>query len=434
MIVALGIILSIMACIYGIKKSRTVVNPLTIFCGVWIFVLIFSALHLYGLYETDEAYYTFIVVGIVCYILGYLFYESYFKRFRIRIGNRRRRFKDSEKTILRYRMMYMILMLCCMYYTMYLFKVFQNVSEFNLWAVQQYLRRTGTNELFPRLLRLMGAIVVGPVSFAAPAINAADLWFGEKDKKLTILTVAMITIKMLATANRTTLMSYIVFVIIDGIILIKRKGGIDSFVKPASKKRIKRVVKAIFLCGVIAFVVMSLSRNLEIGKSLYLDFAIPPKMFELWAKQSVSENVLGYGMTSLNGFLFPFAIVIEKIFRLSSMPFGFQEIYDLIARTDSHWIYPGSGITANAYVSIFWFLYVDARIFGIVAGMFLFGTYCANAYIKMIKCYTTKKVCLYSMCLLTVLYSICRMEFALANFSLAMIFIWIAAYKNKGHT
>lgn len=424
-----SIILCIVVSLCEGKRVRFWLNPLTIFCMMWAVILLFSYLRFYGLYEVNSEIYGMIFIGLLFYIVGYYCYDLHLSKYVITIGNKK---SNAEKvTELRYKFVYALLLLCCVYYMIYLFEVVNSVGSYSLWAVQQFLRHTEESVISSRVLRLLGSFVIGPVSFAIPAIAATDFWVGRKDKILLIMSCLMLVMKMLSTANRMSLMIFAVLFVLNGILRLRENKKMQELFQRVNKKNIKNAIRVTICIGVIAFIIMSLSRKLNIMQSLYLDFAIPPIMFQTWAETVETGDYVGYGMASLNGFLFPILYFFQHLFGMSGLPEGFQKIYDLIALTDSHWVTVGDSVRANAYVSIFWFLYTDGRLLGIIIGMFLFGIYTANAFFKLRKYPNSKNMSMYCLCILAVFYSLCRMEFALTNYVLAFMFTLLVAYRKE---
>ena len=102
----------------------------------------------------------------------------------------------------------------------YLVIVAKSLSSFNLWAVQQYLR--DNEEIISNpWIRALESFIFGPVSFAIPIIGASDIWFGEKNKKLLLITMSMLIVQTLATASRMTLLLFIIYVALIGIYKLK---------------------------------------------------------------------------------------------------------------------------------------------------------------------------------------------------------------------
>ena len=400
------------------KRVKFLLNPLTIFLLEWSVILIFSKLHLYKLEIVKSTTYITFIAGIISYIVGYYFLYYFKQKCKFQWTLRKKSF------VIRYKLINALGIICFIYYLFYLVIVAKSLSSFNLWAVQQYLR--DNEEIISNpWIRALESFIFGPVSFAIPIIGASDIWFGEKNKKLLLITMSMLIVQTLATASRMTLLLFIIYVALIGIYKLK---AINLLTIRRQKKKIRKWMCCVCVIGILAFIVMSLSRGLSLFKSFYLQISIPPLMYEKWKEEVDAMKLYGFSEASLNGFFFPIFYIFQKVMGFKQLPSNMQVIYDLINLTDSQWIMVGTNIPANAYVSIFWFLYTDARYLGIVLGMFLFGIYCANSYLKLKKDINFKTVSLYCVCIVAVLFTLVRMQFARAKFCLAIAFIQLVAF------
>lgn len=107
---------------------------------------------------------------------------------------------------------------------------------------------------------------------------------------------------------------------------------------------------------------MTLARN-GAGRMIsfsYYYFAMQPIMLEKWISRVNSANLVGYGMASFNGFLFPFFYLISNFFQVG-YPSYWRSLYDMIEAVGTDWqTITVGGLTANSYVSVFWYLYLDS--------------------------------------------------------------------------
>ena len=175
---------------------------------------------------------------------------------------------------------------------------------------------------------------------------------------------------------------------------------------------------------------MTISRGTRIFRNIYLNIAMSPRMFEIWSKTIEEEHIYGYGIGSLLGFFYPICYIIKNLFGLNSLPSVVQSMYNWTMLTDSKWVWPGDKITANAYVSLFWFFYMDARIIGILAGAFIFGFVASRSFqMALSKPNNVKHITYYCIIFYSVLFSFVRLQFTLSKFVLAVIFVLFFAYK-----
>ena len=418
----LGIFFCFLAAIYGLKSEKMLLNPLTIFGIEWAVILVLSMLCLYTLYMPKDNTYRIMLEGILSFFAGYAFY---------RLGLCKIRMKKSTTTghMLNYPIMYVFLIVCCIYYFFNLVSVVKNVGLFNLQNVQRLMQSGGIGSSNSPIMILLLMFVIQPGSFILPIVASVDFWFGERNKTLIIGTLIMTFMKMLATASRSTFISIAFYFIVSGFLylFILKKNKEKKIVYKRTQKR-KKTIRMVIILGVIAFVLMTISRGANIFRNLYYNFAMPPIMFEKWAAQVEEQNLTGYGMASLNGFFYPFLWILSKI--IGGMPGHFQNIYDLIMLTDTQWQWIGEKVTANAYVSMFWFSYLDGRDLGIILEMVLFGILCGYAYKKSVQNPNAKNVAIYCMILYCIVYSFVRMQFAMTTFAISFLYIKFLVYSN----
>lgn len=418
----INIVVCVIFAIYGIQKDKVIPNPLTLFCSIWGLIVFLSSLQLYGLFETDDIFYFYILIGCICFIISYLFVQNCNFRFRIKK-------KNSFNYIINYKMLYLLNVLCILYYLYQIYLLKKQISILNMFVIQQYLRNDLSTLITNKYLRLLNSFIIGPISYAMPSVVAADIWIGKRDKKLVLLTTILLIIKAFSTGNRSALMILFFLLITDALIKQKfQKFSLYSKWKTSSRK-LKRKISVISIIGILAFISMSISRNLQIAKNMYLYFAIEPYMFQVWGNIVESEHLIGFGMTSLSGFIFPIAYFFQMLFGFSTMPTNYQNIYNLIDSTVTLWKMVGTNIPANAYVSLFWYFFVDGRIIGIIIGSLIFGIVCSHYFKILAKYFNVKNLCIYNMILLAVFYSYVRMQFALPNFVLSLLFIRVIPFK-----
>lgn len=393
------------------KLDKTIWNPLTLFCILWSTILLFSAQRGYGLDGVSDRTYFLILLGITFFSLTYLISSYLFSR-------RRNVIDTNKKFSLNSKLIWILIVLTTIYYCYYFLLIFSSVKTFSLWSVQQYVRNTDPEMIVTNnFVRLFGSFAAGPVSTALPIVVVSNLFSKKRDLKLFLATIILIIIKMCSTASRSSLLFIFIYVIAAACLHATEVNVLTR------KFNINWKLILLVLVGVIVFILLSLSRQMSIWKNFYLDFAIPPIMFERWSNNIDISNIYGYGTASLSGFCFPFLYIIQNIFGMNSLPFGFDNVYSFIDQTVSEWIWVGNGIPANAYVSLFWFFYLDFREIGIVLGSIIFSIYCAYTFERYM--YNKNQRSL-SMCLLMIScisFSFVRMQFALPNFALSFLLL-----------
>lgn len=84
------------------------------------------------------------------------------------------------------------------------------------------------------------------------------------------------------------------------------------------------------------------------------------------------------------------------------------------------------GLTANSYVSVFWYLYLDGRLFGVIIGMALLGYIMSALYERVIKEQTTRLMAAYSLLMVGLFYSFQYIVFSNMSNALGLLIIFLA--------
>jgi len=419
-----------------VSEKRIVVNPVTIFCALWAVILILSALEYYGMYSASDNINGMILIGIIAYISGYYINKFLLQNIHLKIGNSSMyNINITCYAVPRYNLLYFLAVICILYTAYTLLNVIISSGTFNLGTIQDMLQSGDIVSGNSALLNALSILVISPVKFVLPAITAVDFWYGRRDRKLFVLTLILILINMLSSANRTSFLLFFVWLIIVALIYMNQNGSVRQRISERVKlyrmsRNIKRYILLIIIVAVIAFILMSLSRGVQsFSRQLYLYFAIPPRMFEIWAERIDQAKVYGYGTSSLLGFIYPVFYVLKNLIGIE-LPALIQSMYDWYMLTDNEWVWPGQNIYANAYTSIFWSLYVDGRAVGIAIGMFIFGIIASKAFnnIATDRC-SARQIAIYCIIFYAVLFSFVRMQFTLPKYALGLVFIIFFAYR-----
>lgn len=422
MIINCMAILCIALGIMGIKTEKIKLNPITIFSFLWGIIIFFSNMRLYTLYETDIEIYKYIILGVISFVCGYYSFKIILKNKVLVISKNKTTYKIRKK------MCYMLLILCLLFIAKniivnrkILFKDGYNLASVQTAQQENDLSSTG-------LENAISFLIVNPMYISLNVAIIANFLLGDKDFKLFLCLIVLNIGRIITSGGRQ---SFIQFFFILLIIM-----SFSQYCKNLEKKIVKKIKgkkTSVIFIGVIVLIVLSLSRSSNIIKTIYLDFAMQPYMFEYWAKTLDSTNSIAYGLSSTMGFIYPVLYICKNFLRIfSEIPEFFSSIYNMNMLPIEKWIYIGHTLKANAYVSIFWYLYYDGRLIGILIGMFILGMISNNIYTIAIKRNDMKNVSLYVMIAIMLFYSFGDMEFSKTNFAIAFIYIITIMFKRNG--
>ena len=104
----IAVILASSLAVLSYKIEKRLYNPVTLFCGIWALVILFAALHLYGMKEASDYAYSIMTLGIVCFSFGSYIALSIRKRFRISLIRKRQSSNASGNYSINYPVVYVV--------------------------------------------------------------------------------------------------------------------------------------------------------------------------------------------------------------------------------------------------------------------------------------------------------------------------------------
>lgn len=408
----------------GEKTEKKVINPLSVFCLLWGIVIFLSSLHLFNLYLPKESTFTILNAGIVAFSIGY--YAA-----KVLIGNKRFIFKRSTVSKkcrcnlyeINYRVLYLAFLVCIPFYIKDLISVVMSIGFGNSLSSIQGLMQ-GKDSVFTRSSIESACLLlfVHPFSWISCPIVAVDFWMGRRDIKLIILQLLTILVRIFTTGGRAAFIHFM-FYFLCAFVLSENSDSKSLYKEIRAKaKKNKRLLLIICVIGVAVLTLLTYSRAGQAAvRTIYYDFAMPPIMFEKWI-DTVIDYPIGYGMASLNGFLYPIDYLLRNSVHVS-LPETFKKIYDLIQLTDTEWKWIGNGVTANAYISAFCFFYIDGRLIGVILASAIYGFICRNTYNNAIRNYSVRSATVLCLILIGVFYTFGTFEFSQYSYALALIYI-----------
>lgn len=416
-------IICLVLSISAIKFTRKLFNPLTIFCGIWSVIFFLSSLQLYDIKQASSQTFCIMAVGVIFYSAGFIVDFGFLKNKRLVFKNvaRGRNFEFQP----RYKLIY-ILMIFTLFFT--IINARSNIgillSGGNLDAVLKATRASSADAR-GTIGNVINNLIVGPFTFAVFPICAYNI-ANKKHFGLTILALLQLIIGIASSGGRV----FLIYLMLLLCVCFTFSSDFGEQIK----KRIKHTKKRRFviLIGVflILFVLLSLSRSgQKIYQHMYLYFTMQPVLFETWADIIDSRQLFGFGEATFNGFTFHILYLIKNIFKVP-FPNNWNSIFNIIIEIDTNWMpITNAELPANAYVSAFWYFYLDAREFGVIIFSFLFGVISSLSFKNAIKIPNMKNICIYGMILFAVLDTYVRIRFTNAAYSAGLLLIIFILFK-----
>ncbi len=245
------------------------------------------------MYMASEEKNMMIVYGIIAFLVGYYINKLFLNTIHIRIGRLCRTYQSDTQRIAvpRYQLLYLLCLISLLYTIYDLVRVVVQSGTFNLGTIQKLLQSGDINNANSSILNAIVLLVISPTKFILPAITAVDFFYGRRDRKLLLLTVFLIFINMLSTANRTSFLLFFLWLFFVATLFLyhnsdKKQQYLKKIETSNVLSKIRKYKWGIVCIAITAFVVMSMSRtSTSLFKQIYLYFSMPPSMFEIWAEK-----------------------------------------------------------------------------------------------------------------------------------------------------
>lgn len=409
--------------VVSLKIFNTKLNPLFIFLLLWGIITFFSFLKKYYLYKASSLAYTIILVGILGYSLGCL------------LGSRTKQkeplqaYDDSQLKI-RLKIIYVLSAVTIILFVKDYFSVrsvMPNASLSDVRALSQdnksvlYINQT-------TIEKTLRSFIVEPFTFALQPIVALEI-INKKHHalKLLVLDIIICLLRMLSQGSRSLFMYLGIHLIMAFILAYSNNRNTDLYIK--LKKR-KKCIYSIGILFIIVFLWASSQRSGDrLFRNLYYNYSMEPYLMEKWLGEI---KTWGYGTASLNGFVYPIIYIIKNLFNLSYPEPWYSNVFLLLSNTDQIWqIIAMDGTKANAYVSIFFFPYVDGGILGEFVIMLLVGLLGGFLYRNRNREPVGRNSALYLYFLQGIIMSFVRLQFANITYALGFVALLILLSKKR---
>lgn len=425
----IGILLCFIMLVVGCVFEPKILNPITIFFVEWLIVLYLSKLNLYDIIKVSPRTYTYILIGMCMFVIGFYGYSVF---------NQRHSFSGRKKYVLNSDLVYALAIVTMLFFFFDFSKSVVSLLSGGSLATLRESAQSGSLFSENKLLNAIRILIAAPFSLALSAIAPASFFFNrdKKNKTLLIITIIIIAERLLSDGGRSPMvylmMSFLIcytFSLSNGE-KIRKKVFIKDWKIRIPNKSIYVSIALVLAIWMLYIITLSRSGENTIRYSYYY-FAMEPVMFEKWGNIVDNNNLVAYGMASFNGILFTLFYLISSIFKVA-YPATWRGIYEIIEGLGTQWqVITYSGLQANSYASIFWTFYFDGRLLGIIIGMLVYGIFTAIIYRNALNNPAEKSVALYSFTLIGVFYTFQQLIFQNIYYSIAFLMIVFLLYKRK---
>ncbi len=404
--------------------DRNWYNPVCVFSILWLVLTLLYGLQLFGIKSARESTFSIVLVGLISFVVGYLFSMIFRKRQTAAFGIR----VDCISAGANQNLLKVAVSIVAIYYIfealMILRLLSSGVSLFDIrTAFQGYASYSFSDVLLSLRSGALYSWFIIPLYNTCVVLAAINLFYGRRDPYVILASLFCVLVRTLFEGSRFAIYNLAIFVFFS--FLISKKKIVIS-------RKTKKVLVGVIALGVVLVLAVTVTRissgEKTIAEELYMYMTCCFPLLDFWTNSSLPMT---NGSTSFYGVLQPFAIVLQNL--------GFDTSWytagaDNIARFESFVPIRHRGYSDNwnAFISAFGYLYVDGGWVGVVLGMSALGLVSGLIYSKMQglsfengRNTYVRWLALYLMILEFVMMTMVRCSFSVASFSITFIYILI---------
>lgn len=327
--------------------NRSILNPTSITLGVLALSTGLASLRLYGLFPFDPIAESIILAGGASLFVGAVIMR--------RFGSRVALFPDpddGQDHLIRYRVLTVALVSAIIAILVSRAGQFGILlSGGSLAEVRNSYLGYGGNEA---TIALVDRLFVSPLMILALPIFLWSILRGKVNGGFAVSFVAVVLLNQLTSGGR--------FIFLYAGVMV-----LALLVRPGATRR-SPWAKAILIVLAIGVLGFTIARGNSVLFEAYTYFAIPVPLLAHWATAIDAMGGQTFGAAfAYGGLTLPF-----RASELAGHPIG-SEISSLVALPQEVWIDLLPGRHFNAFVTLFYYFYLDFRWVGVVLGAFTWG-------------------------------------------------------------
>lgn len=408
----------------GIKKDWT--HPIIYFFGIWSICILLNIIDLYDTkIPISHRAILIIVIGVLFYWFGTLIPLSFsFRKYERKTNN-------SDFT---YNMplIYMSLVISLLFN---LFMGFTTISFLRNGYAYSQIRDllfsygdAGISYFADTFFSTFNSWISSPCTYIIAFVFVLDFFEHRFKPWLRIVMVFDIGLSVFSTGGR--LMLFLMVIQIFPLLKYYRAS--------VPKKYIKRIVR-IGLLMILGMVLITVMRRKEIVNyarrevnSVYAYFSINIPLLSHWVDRSTDINFYSYGIAFIDGIIQPIYFVLRRLgltsdFYLTDFYLKYSEIINL---PQESWIHIYEGYWYNAFVSAFYYFFLDFREFGVAVGSLIFGYFSQQLHKGIIQKKRKKLLLVYMICISINTSSFIRWQLSTTTYTV-MIVLALYCMKEK---
>ena len=413
------VVFSVIGGVFFWRKKKNLWNPVSVFLFEWALVVYLSSLRLYNLIDISSKAYIFVLIGVISFFIGSLFGDN------LRLGKKRIG-RVYEINYTRMNIASIVIIVFSLFRILFIIKLLS--GGFSWWEIR-LMSTSGEGGIGTlkggNVSVFLHDCIIAPLMYLIVPTLFAELLVGARNKKFILLSLIAMTCYSISTVSRAVWAFSVLYILF--IVVLYRK-------KYSLPKKVKRMMKygifiIIFLCVIIYRI--TLMRNVEAdiltNMYAYITGCMPLLTLHL---NEVTSSIRTYGAMSLYGFLYPVFFVLNYL-HLLPYPDAFMDA-QYVKNSLETFMPLSPDITMNAYVTLFYYFYIDFGYLGIIIGAFAFGYLCMKSYKYLKSTGDIRSLVLYLILIQFIVFSVARIYTGLSTRALSIVWL-LFVFKSIGN-
>lgn len=404
--------------------EKKVYNPLTIFSFMWVIIIFLANLRLYGMYDFSNKPFILITIGVIGFSIGYWFIKySIFNKYNL---YKKESDSTSDKYDFNYKVIYIFEIICFLFYAWFSIQIIKKInSGISYSMIRSMYQGYSENALITSKLALqIQSWIAMPVIYLSIPVMLVMIFEKKGKKGIILLCILNIIMYIFCSASRFV-MQYLIFESILLLFIYKKK------VPDKVKKYIKRMIILATLMIVLMTIIRQQSSTTasdeSVFKSLYAYICLCIPLFDKWINIIDAYHIQTFGMASISGFYAIINLFILK--RIGIITPIYDYTYNIISSTET-FMRVFQAKKYNAFVTMFFHLYLDFREIGVLLGSILCGGIYSISFSKVLKNRNILNLIIFLLLSQSLIKSMVRLEFTMTGYLVSFFYSLLFVKKN----
>lgn len=353
---------------WNIIIKKKYITPIVFWCAIWLVSTFFVWINPFDMMEVSEKAILTMNLGIFSFILGT--YNITKRRYVVKVKESTWKLWDADKfnPVISYILVIVTIIFNAMLTVAALAMLRSGMAYSKIRDILFGYDDMSTSFFSSSFMSTFYSWIVAPAMSVLLVVLLLNLFLKQLPKWFNFVVAIDLAMYVFSSSGRMLLLHAVVFL---------------YFIYKYYNFEISRKYKRKLIYGIVAGVIFLLiitfyrTKNDTAVSSLYSYFSIDYPLFSYWMKYVDMQGTFYHGNAFFRGILEGVNFFLGKLHMETP---GFWQMQDVFNLVQNKWIQVFPNNWYNAYVSCFFYFYLDFGILGVAAGSYIFGKLSSMMY------------------------------------------------------